>query len=67
MNHNLFDGTFIGLASGNLYRSYVFPDLWPGHKQARLENWPEDEREIWCGVYSPERRQELMQQREESM
>lgn len=64
--HNIFDGTFNGMGCSEMYRSYVFPDLFPGHKRARLENWPADEREIWAGVYTPERRAELMQQREES-
>jgi len=29
----------------------------------RIENWPADEREMYCGVYTSERRAELMDEK----
>jgi len=58
--HNIFDPVFNGLGGGEMYRAAVIPDLYPDQKPWRLENWSEDERELDCGIYTPERRAELM-------
>ncbi|QFG04629.1 hypothetical protein PBI_KEZIACHARLES14_53 [Mycobacterium phage Keziacharles14] len=42
--NNLLDPTFNGMPGSEMYRSEVFPDLWPNSKPMRLENWPADER-----------------------
>jgi hypothetical protein len=66
MNINIFDGCFAGMGGREMYLAWVMPDLFPHQPQPRVESWPEDELEYGCGIYSPERRRELMQQREES-
>lgn len=58
--NNIFDSTFNGMAHSEFYRAQVVPDVFPDQPRMLIENWPEEEREIWCGIYTPERRAELM-------
>lgn len=49
-SHTIFDGLFNGMGGGELYRSYVIPELYPSHQKApqpRLENWDPEEIAIW--------------------
>lgn len=53
------DGAFVGdifhgaLSSApriEMYRSWVFPDLYPNERQPRLENWPVEDLWVFCGI-----------------
>lgn len=59
MQHNIFDGTFNAMGGGEMYRAAVMPDMYPEQKPWDMAAWPEDEREIYCGVYTPERRAQI--------
>jgi hypothetical protein len=47
--NNLFDGQFNGLARGTMYRSWVFPDISLEERPAVLQNWCQDDLEMFCG------------------
>ncbi|AIS73724.1 hypothetical protein SEA_PANAMAXUS_49 [Mycobacterium phage Panamaxus] len=47
--HNIMDATFNGMGGSELYRSLVAPDSFPDQKPMRIENWPEQERAMYCG------------------
>lgn len=49
--HNIFDGTFNGMARSELYRAQLVPDLFPHEPRMRIENWSDDDREAYCGIY----------------
>ena len=50
----LFDPEFNGMPGSELYRSEVVPDLFPGQKPMMLENWPQQDLEMYCGgVFTP--------------
>lgn len=53
---NIFDDTFNGMPRSEMYRSWLVPDVFPHERQPVLSNWPADDLEAYCGVYSPERR-----------
>lgn len=48
MNH-IFDQLYNGLPEQ--YRAELTPDLYPGIRLARVENWPREDRESYCGIY----------------
>lgn len=39
------------------YIAQVLPELHPEQPQPRLANWPTEEREMYCGEYTPGVRQ----------
>lgn len=45
--HNLLDPTFNGMAGSEMYRSQIFPELWPHQKRMMLENWSEDDIDMY--------------------
>lgn len=47
--HHLLDGTFNGMGGSELYRRELLPDLFPHQKPMRIENWPDDDREMYVG------------------
>lgn len=47
---NLLDGTFNGMGGSEFYRGQVFPDLFPEAKPMLIENWPAQDREMYCGM-----------------
>ena len=47
--NNLYDSQFNGLARGSMYRSWVFPDVFPEERPAVLKNWCQDDLEMFCG------------------
>lgn len=50
--HNLLDSLFNGMPE--LYRAQVFPELWPHEKEMLLENWCEDDLQMFVGgVFTP--------------
>lgn len=52
--HNLFDSTFNGMPGSEMYRAQVVPDLYPHEKPMLIQNWPEQDQEMFCGgEYTP--------------
>lgn len=49
--NNIYDSQFNGLARGMMYRAWVFPDVFPDERPAMLQNWSDEEKEAFCGVY----------------
>ena len=47
--NNLFDAKFNGMPRSEMYRAQLFPDLFPHEKPMLLENWPAEDREMYCG------------------
>ena len=48
--HNLLDSTFNGMAGSEFYRAQLFPELFPNEKQMLVENWSDEDREMYCGT-----------------
>jgi hypothetical protein len=46
---NLFDPLFNGMGRSELYRSVLFPDLFPHEKPMLVNNWPLDDLQMYCG------------------
>lgn len=52
--NNLLDPTFNGMPRSELYRAQVFPELFPHEREMRLENWSQDDLEMYVGgVFTP--------------
>jgi len=52
--HNLLDSLFNGMAASEMYRSQIFPELFPNQPEMRLVNWPLDDLEMYVGgVFTP--------------
>ena len=45
--HNILDSTFNGMAGSELYRAQIFPELWPHQKPMLIENWSEDDIDMY--------------------
>lgn len=43
---SLFD---ITVTRNDMYRSWVFPEGYPDERPARIDNWPAEDREMYCG------------------
>lgn len=56
---NIFDPQFNGIPRSELYRAQVTPELFPHEPRVRIENWSDEEREMFCGIYTDARRAEL--------
>lgn len=39
------------------YTAQVMPELYRNQPQPRLENWSEEDLEMYCGIYTDERRE----------
>lgn len=48
--HNIMDGLFNHMAGSEFYRAQVFPELYPHEKLMLVDNWPAEDREMFCGV-----------------
>ena len=46
---SIFSGALSGAPRIEMYRSWVYPDLYPDEKPARLENWEVDDIIAYCG------------------
>lgn len=46
---SIFDATFNGMGGSEFYRAQITPDLFPHQKQMKVENWPEEDRVMFCG------------------
>jgi len=42
------DSVFNGMAGSELYRAQVFPELFPHQKRMLIENWSEQDIEMYC-------------------
>lgn len=47
--HHLLDGTFNGMGGSELYRRELLPDLFPHRKPMLIDNWSEQDREMYVG------------------
>jgi hypothetical protein len=51
---NIMDPLFNGMGGSELYRSELFPELWPHQKRMLIENWSRDDLEQYVGgVFTP--------------
>lgn len=55
----IFDTQFFDMPRLNMYKSWVFPELYPHEPEARLENWHADDLEAYCGIYTSKLRRTL--------
>lgn len=46
---SVFDGSFNGAARSEMYRAQVAPELFPHEKPMLIDNWPAEDREMYCG------------------
>ncbi len=52
--HNIMDGTFNGMGGSEFYRAQIFPELFPHEKPMLIDNWPLQDRQMFCGgIYTP--------------
>ena len=55
---NIMDSLFNGMGGSEYYRSLVFPELFPHEPKPRLENWSQQDLEMYCGRWElPEERE----------
>ena len=47
----IFDSLLNGMPAIDMYRSWVIPELYPHERQPQLQNWTDDDREAYCGIY----------------
>ena len=47
---NIMDGLFNGMSASEFYRAQVFPELFQHEKPMLIQNWPEQDQEMYCGV-----------------
>jgi len=45
--HNLMDPTFNGMPGSEMYRAQIFPELFPHEKRMLIENWDEQDIEMY--------------------
>ena len=43
----MLDSTFNGMPGSELYRAQIFPELWPHEKRMMLENWSDDDIDMY--------------------
>ena len=48
---NIMDPLFNGMGRIAMYRAQLVPDLFPNQRPFRVENWTDEEREMYCGIY----------------
>lgn len=48
--NNIMDAVFNGMGGSEFYRAQVFPELFPHEKPMLINNWTENDREMYCGV-----------------
>jgi hypothetical protein len=49
--NNIFDERFNGAAAIEMYRAWVFPDIYPEERQPVLKNWPKEDIDEFVGRY----------------
>jgi hypothetical protein len=45
---NIMDSVFNGMPRSEFYRAQVFPELFPHEPEMLIDNWPEQDREMYC-------------------
>jgi len=54
VSSNIFDAKFNGMGGSEMYRALIAPDLFPHEKPMLVDNWPAEDREMYCGgEYTP--------------
>lgn len=53
MNH-IIDPGFTGSPRSEMYRSWVYPDIFVNERPAVLANWSDEDLEVYCGIYGKE-------------
>ena len=48
-NTQIMDVAYNRMPRSELYRSQVFPELFPHERGMRLDNWPDEDKEMYCG------------------
>jgi hypothetical protein len=48
---DIFDGALNGMPGIEMYRAWVFPDMYPDERQPVLSNWSAEDLEAFCGIY----------------
>lgn len=48
---DLFSGALNSAARIDMYRSWIYQDLYPDERPAVLQNWTEDDKKEYCGIY----------------
>src|SRR5690606_7772504 len=51
---DIFHGALSGAPRIDMYRSWVWPDLYPDERQPVLKNWSDDDLVFFCGIYNRE-------------
>lgn len=52
--NSIFDGSFNGSPRSQMYRALVAPDLFKREMPMLIDNWSDDDREMYCGgEYTP--------------
>ncbi|AIK69005.1 hypothetical protein AVT20_gp44 [Mycobacterium phage Tiffany] len=46
---SIFDAKFNGMGGSEMYRAQIVPDLFPHEKPMLIDNWPEEDRLLFCG------------------
>ncbi|WP_165614794.1 hypothetical protein [Mycobacteroides chelonae] len=46
---NIFDPLFNGMPHSEMYRAEIVPDLFPHQPRMLVENWSQQDREMYCG------------------
>lgn len=48
---DLFSGALNSSARIDMYRSWLYPELYPDERPAVLHNWTAEDKEMYCGIY----------------
>lgn len=48
---DLFSGALNSAARIDMYRSWLYPDLYPNERGAVLQNWSPEDKTMYCGIY----------------
>lgn len=46
---SIFDSTFNGAGRSEMYRAQLVPDAFPHEKSMLVDNWSQEDREMYCG------------------
>lgn len=46
---NIMDTLWNGMGGSEMYRTQVFPELFPNSKGMLVDNWSDQDREMYCG------------------
>lgn len=49
---DIFHGALSSAPRIDMYRSWIFPDMYPEERQPVLKNWPDEDLADFCGIYN---------------